>query len=82
MNRHWKRLINKNHKLITRIARKITMEELKKKEIDFTVEGDTIISLRQKEVTNIYDTAMLEAVRSFVTTNGNLTLIKKVYNIQ
>jgi uncharacterized protein YdcH (DUF465 family) len=82
MNRHWKRLINKHNKLITRIARKETMAQLKEREIDFTIENDTIISLRQKEVSNVYDTAMVNAVRVFVNCNGNIGLVKKLYNIE
>lgn len=82
MNRANKRALDQNNKLLTRIARKITIKRLKVREIDYTVVSDRIISTRQKDVQMIYDNAMLEAISLFNQSNGSIAILKKIYNLK
>jgi hypothetical protein len=82
MNRALKRSLDKNNKLITRIARKLTIAHLKEYEIDFTVVGDTIISTRQKDVERVYNNMMFRAVGEFTNSGGNVVALKKIYNLK
>lgn len=82
MNRELKRKLHRYDKLITRIARKLTMKKLKELEIDYTVVEDRIISTRQKDVERTFNQMMMVAVSDFTQSNGNIKLLKELYNLK
>lgn len=82
MNRELKRKLHRYDKLITRIARKLTMKRLKELEIDYTVVEDRIISTRQKDVERTFNQMMMVAVSDFTQSNGNIKLLKELYNLK
>lgn len=82
MNRALKRSLDKNNKLISRIARKLTVAHLKEYEIDYTIVGDRVISTRQKDVERVYNNMMFRAVSEFINSGGDTVKLKKLYNLK
>lgn len=79
MNRNVRRAIKKYDKSITSLVRRITIKRLKKREIDFVIHGDRIVSTHQKEVEQIFNGTMLEVISNISKANGDFNLVKQLY---
>lgn len=83
MTRNVKRSFDRNYKFIDKVVKKVTLKKLKLMGVDFVLRADnTIVSDRNKDVENVYNTTMVEVIAMFNRVGGSVKLLKKLYNMK